>query len=171
MIALKFFLIAIVVLLFSCSVQKQLVSKKIEKDGLEILYGEISREQLFFDFPNWNNNYERYTPSEDAVNTLKKFAGHSLEVEIFLGTWCIDSRREVPRFFKLLDQINIIADQNIRIWAVDREKKLETGLARERDIYRVATFIFFDGKRELGRIIETPDISLEEDLLSILERL
>lgn len=48
-------------------------------------------------------NYTDYEPNPAIVEQLKQFDWKDYSVTVFLGTWCGDSRREVPRFIKTLD--------------------------------------------------------------------
>jgi thiol-disulfide isomerase/thioredoxin len=85
-----------------------------------------------------------------------------------MGTWCSDSRREVPRMLKVLDIIGF-PKENLSIINVDRNKK---GIADEADdlnIELVPTFILYEDEKEIGRIIETPEETLEKDLVRIVE--
>ena len=153
--------------LSGCTGQKQMASARIDKDGTEMLYGKISRDQLFFDFPEWRNEYDNYSPEENVINELKKADIYD-EIFLFLGTWCQDSQREVPRLFKILDQIGTGAEEKIKIWAVDRAKKLADDSTDMYDINFVPTIIFFKNGREIGRIVENPEQRLEDDILNIL---
>lgn len=96
-------------------------------------------------------------------------AGGDVDYLVFLGTWCSDSRREVPRFLKIMDQAGITADR-IRLYGVDRAKESGDGMAGRYAISRVPTFILLRGGEELGRIVEHPVTTLEGDLLDILSR-
>jgi tetratricopeptide (TPR) repeat protein len=92
-------------------------------------------------------------------------------MQIFLGTWCGDSKREVPRFMKLLNEIGFSAN-NIEIITVGDSDSLykqspqheEKGLG----IFRVPTFIIYKNGIEINRINEYPVNSLEKDLLTII---
>lgn len=95
---------------------------------------------------------------EDSVSTL-----------IFLGTWCPDSRREVPRFLKVADEIGI-PQERIKLYALDRTKISEDGLSKQYHIERVPTFIFLKHGEEIGRITEAPEKSVEQDMLMILAK-
>ncbi len=95
---------------------------------------------------------------EDSVSTL-----------VFLGTWCPDSRREVPRFLKVADEAGIPADR-IKLYALDRSKISEDGLSKQYHIERVPTFVFLKHGEEIGRITEVPEKSVEEDMLFILAK-
>ncbi len=154
-------------LVFSCAGQK-LTSKKVSKDGREMLYGQISRQQLYFDYPAWDSLQQAYKPDPAVVKKLKGIKG-KYTVKIFLATWCPDSRREVPHFFKILQAANLTKRVNVAMWAVDRKLKLDNDLPLKFHIERVPTFIFFNGQKEIGRIIESPEaLLLEEDIWTIL---
>jgi thiol-disulfide isomerase/thioredoxin len=137
------------------------------QSGEKILYGKIDREQLFVYFPEWQEEYNSYNP-DPAI--LQQLATRNLDiaVEIFFGTWCADSRREVPRFYKILDSMRFISADQVELWAVDRQKRLNNNLAQDKNIQFVATFIFSRDGKEIDRIIEAPYETLEKDILKIL---
>ncbi len=137
--------------------------------GLTYLIGPINREGLLQEaYKNWfEENYEDYKVSESSLEALKeKLQGVS--IKIFMATWCPDARREVPRFYKILDTISF-NEEELEVVSLDRYKetpeKYEAGLS----IRSVPTFIFYRNEQELGRIVERPTVSLEEDLLKIVE--
>ncbi len=122
-------------------------------------------------FSKWfNKNYKNYSPDTTFINKLKNNI-NDLEIIIFLGSWCGDSKREFPRFIKILDIINFNYN-NLQIYALDRRKGKEmttpTGIEKNYNIIRVPTFIFIKNNNEIGRIIETPVLSLEEDMFQIV---
>lgn len=159
----RFVFVTLTSLLLACG----LSSQKVMIKGQEMLYGETSREQIFFDYPEWEKGYQSFHPDE-AITAGLSGKGDGVRVEIFYGTWCGDSRREVPHFFKIADAANLQFD-NVTLWAVDRSKKVDGDRADRMNIRRVATFIFFRGNEEIGRIIERPKASLEADMLQILK--
>ena len=138
-------------------------------DGKELLYGEVSREQLFFDYPHWQYIYDEYEAVEKIIDSLA-ISKMEIDVEIFFGTWCGDSRRDVPRFYKVLDESDFTSENKVKLYAVNRKKKLKNELAEKRKIQRVATFIFYKKQKEIGRIVEYPHISLENDILDIINK-
>ncbi len=146
-------------------------SNKVFRTGVNMLYGEITRQELFDEYPDWKKRYDDYNPRSTYVDTLSKRSA-LVSVDVFLGTWCGDSRREVPRFLKISDSSGFVSADSIRFWAVDRDKELESGKAKEKNIERVATFIFFHQGDELGRIVERPaGDSLEEDIINIMRKI
>jgi len=91
-----------------------------------------------------------------------------LRITVVLGTWCPDSRREVPRFMKIVDLWGF-PKQKIHMIGVDLDKVAPLGNFSLLDIQRVPTFIFYKNNIEAGRIIETPVTSLEQDMVKILK--
>lgn len=89
-----------------------------------------------------------------------------VDITLFLGSWCKDSKREVPRFFKILDAADYNGD--VELIAVDRRKKTPENLQKGKDIKRVPTMIFKKDGEEIGRIVEYPVESLEKDIQKIL---
>ena len=67
---------------------------------------------------------------------------------MFLGAWCSDSRREVPRFLKIADLAGMDATR-IKLYGLDRTKKSSDGLTDRYGIERVPTFIFLRGDKEV----------------------
>lgn len=90
----------------------------------------------------------------------------ALSIKIFLGTWCSDSRREVPRFYNIMSFLNVT---NIKTIGLDREKKSPKNLEKGMNIHHVPTFILYQNGKEVNRIIETPIESLEKDLIAIIQ--
>lgn len=163
------FLPLVLVLMMGCIPYTKENSKKVFRDGVNMLYGEITPEDLFSEYPTWRDYYVSYEPDSIVISSLS--APHpDLKIEVFMGTWCSDSRREIPRFFKTIDLSNCVNDDQIRMWAVDLDKSLDSGLTEERNIISVSTFIFYRDNQEIGRIIEQPDHeNIETDILSIIK--
>jgi thiol-disulfide isomerase/thioredoxin len=141
------------------------------------LLGEVPREVILQHYPEWQEEYDAYEPDSSATAELAAVA-RPVRVLCVLGTWCSDSAREVPRFWKLLDRMD---NERIsfRMLAVSRASEADqvavvmADLGFPQDIRAafgveyVPTFIFWAGDVELGRIIETPAESLEADSAAI----
>lgn len=138
-----------------------------------ILYGTITKDSLTISpFDKWFvTGYDAYKPNAETMALLKKQNLKEYSIQIFLGTWCGDSKRETPRFMKLMNDINFPADK-IQIITVGGSDSLykqspqheEKGLG----IFRVPTFIVYKNGVEINRINEYPVNSLEKDLLNII---
>jgi len=92
-------------------------------------------------------------------------------VEIYMGTWCPDSVREVPKFLRIREDLKsqFGVELPATFVALDRAKQQPASLIAGKDIQKIATFIYYRGDRELGRIVERPNSLLEDDLLAIIE--
>ena len=118
-------------------------------------------------FNSWfTPRYEAYSPDEATVESLKEQM-KDVEIRAYMGTWCGDSKRETPNFYKLLDTVNFDLDQ-LDMITVDRTKSKPTELVDGYDINRVPTFIFYRDGEELGRYVEYARESLEKDVLKIV---
>ncbi|MDA3860642.1 MAG: thioredoxin family protein [Melioribacteraceae bacterium] len=138
------------------------------KSGTPMLVGLCDRE-AFADtnFAWWfNSGYKFYDPDADVVSKILDVKTE-YSITIVMGTWCSDSRREVPRFYKLLDALNF-SEGKIELINVDRSKSGIDADVSNLKIELVPTFIVYSNGKEMGRIIETPEESLEIDLLKIL---
>ncbi len=165
-------LIVLLLLLSSCHLLRTrmpLTSQKVVRDGRTMLYGKITREQLYFDYPQWKTGEERYQPQKDFIEKLKTVKAKTT-VKIFMATWCPDSKREVPHFFKIVRQAHLEPVLKIEMWAVDRQKKSPNDIAKKYHIRYVPTFIFLRNGKEIGRIVESPQSEyLEKDMYLILK--
>lgn len=132
-----------------------------------IFVGEISAAQLTTDYPGFNNSESKQTLDQSAIQSLSKVKGN-IHLKTFLGTWCHDSEREVPR---LIDVLNAAHNENIKysLFALDRNKHDPDGHAAEYKIKYTPTIIVERDGVEIGRIVEKPKTNLEQDLQIILK--
>ncbi|MFT6796392.1 MAG: thiol-disulfide isomerase/thioredoxin [Maribacter sp.] len=91
-------------------------------NGQKLLVGEITKEGLSLPvYATWySSTFKNYSPNETIISNIKE-ALQGYQVLAFLGTWCGDSKREVPRFLKILETANFPDDQ-LKIVALDRRK-------------------------------------------------
>jgi thiol-disulfide isomerase/thioredoxin len=111
--------------------------------------------------------YDDYQLKTDAINKLLEINNGNISIKIVMGTWCPDSRREVPRFMKVLNAWQFPTD-NLTFIGVDDAKQSPVSEYVKLDIHRIPTFIIYKNNLEAGRIIENPATSLEQDLVNIL---
>ncbi len=161
-------------LLISCSGRSQKLNQEIADTGAQpYLIGKINQEGLSSgSYANWfEKSFQDYQPDEKTMQLIST-ALKSYDIKLFMGTWCGDSRREVPRFYKVLAQANFPMNQ-LNSVAVSRSPDLykqspnheEKGL----NIHRVPTFIFYKDGVEVNRIVERPVTSLEDDIAAIIK--
>jgi len=159
-----------IVLLSIVTITAQDINKTLidSTSGKPILIG-LGNRGAFVDtnFAWWfDSGYKFYRPDTNAIADLKEVS-KDYSITIVMGTWCSDSRREVPRFYKILDELNY-SDENIKLINVDRDKVGNDNGVDSLNIELVPTFIIYSEDKEIGRIIETPNESLEKDMSNIL---
>jgi thiol-disulfide isomerase/thioredoxin len=113
--------------------------------------------------------YDDYKYNGEVVKKLSAISKDGITIKIILGTWCPDSRREVPHFMRIIDIWEFPAQQ-VTLIGVDNEKQSPVGEYAGLGIERVPTFIIYRNNIEAGRIIENPLTSLEQDMVNILTR-
>jgi thiol-disulfide isomerase/thioredoxin len=118
------------------------------------------------EFHQFKARYDTVALEEDLVGLICS-VNSGVDFLVFFGTWCGDSRRELPHFLRIADQCGIESSR-IRLYGLDRSKKSNDGLSDQYHIEKVPTFIFLKDGEEVGRITEMPKATLEADMLSIL---
>lgn len=123
-------------------------------------------------YKEWfDKNYNDYTIDAASVARIQPLIKDK-QFEIFMGTWCGDSKREVPRMYKILENAGVRPAQ-IKLIMVDVHdsayKQSPTHEERGKQIHRVPDLLVYDDKKEINRVVESPVVSLEKDLLAILE--
>ena len=144
-----------------------------------VMMGEVTRDEILDNLPGWDKEYFEYSPDQAVLLELQELI-QGAELSVVLGTWCSDSSREIPRLWKILEDIGYPVG-DVKMFAVGSSRfTLEMGISTEvlgwsnrtkrfYEVERVATIIVCRDGEELGRIVETPDKSVEEDLLEILK--
>lgn len=156
----------VIILLFSFIGFAQTVNQQVidQKSGKAMLVGICDRD-AFQDtsFAWWfNSEYENYDIDKEALTNVKMDTEfHS--ITIVMGTWCSDSRREVPRFYKILDFLKFPSEK-VKLILVDRKKEAPDVDISYLKIELVPTMIFYNDGLEIGRIIESPKETLEKDI-------
>jgi thiol-disulfide isomerase/thioredoxin len=133
------------------------------------ILGYFNPDQLtHYPYSTWYlKGFDDYQLKTDAINKLLDIPKEDITLKIVMGIWCPDSRREVPRFMRVLDAWQFPVTKVIFI-GVDDAKQSPVGEYIKLDIQRVPTFIIYKNNIEAGRIIENPVTSLEQDMVNIL---
>jgi len=141
------------------------------KNGEPLLLGYFPLSVLINDTSFsawWNEEYDNYGLDYTVLDSLEGKL-EDISIKIVLRTTCSDSREQVPRFFKILNELsNPVA--NITLIGVDRKKNGLSNESEGLEIEFVPTFIFYKDGTEIGRIVETPIESLERDMVRIIMR-
>ena len=130
--------------------------------------GHVTREEIRAYEP-WKPLFvEPYVPDAPAIAAIRANA-NGVTVLLIVATWCPDSKREIPRFFAIMDGAGI-SDSQLTMVGVDRTKKDAEGRTEKWGITRVPTFVFLRNGQEVGRVVErTPaGATLEGEIARVL---
>ena len=129
------------------------------------LLGDIQIQNLFTEYPLFKFRYDNYEVTEQ----VNLFDLEDISVVIMFGTWCHDSKREVPRMLRILDSAGVGTEQ-ISLIGVDINKTEPKGREKLYNLRNTPTLILLKNGKEVGRIIERPNVSLEADLINLMTR-
>ena len=138
-----------------------------DNDGGKILKGIISREILAGDtsFKWYKRNLKAYIGGNDAAI----FGKHkdSIQLVIFLGTWCEDSQVIIPKLFSFFDAAGFSNDL-VTLIGVDRNKKSISHITDAFNVINVPTVIVMKEGKELGRVVEYGRYGMVEKELEVI---
>lgn len=159
-------LVLLIVSAYSCSSKKNMVNAT--KDASGNLVGIAAKENFQVEpYNSWfQPNYDSYTLNAEVIEKLKPII-NNVTIKAFMGTWCGDSQQQTPVFYKILDATGFNY-KNLQLIAVNRSKSTPDNLQEGFDIVRVPTFIFFKEGKEIGRFVEYPRETVENDILKIV---
>ena len=146
-------LLFLISIAWSCTSQSQNLNNEISEAGTKpYLLGKIDKEGLSSEnYSAWFvTGFNEYQPNTDVITKISKQL-KEYDILLFMGTWCGDSRREVPRFYKVLEAAKYPLEQLTAV-AVNRTanmyKQSPTHEEKGLNIHRVPTFIFIKMERK-----------------------
>ncbi|KAB2922795.1 MAG: thioredoxin family protein [Bacteroidetes bacterium] len=159
---------ALALFIAGCSAAPYDVS--VEPNGNRIVTGHFTRSVFTADSVMnvwYSSRYRTYEPDAADLRAVAA-AAEGVRFVVILGTWCGDSKREIPHFYRIADMAGI-PEERIDLYGVDRSKKGMDGVEERYHLDRVPTIVVERQGREVGRIVEMPVETLEKDLRTILE--
>lgn len=169
---MKYICFSAILVLFTLQAYTQELNKKVldEKTGTEILIGYCDEPafQLGEFGESYSKEFKAFQPKDNTMNQLKGKLD-DITFTIVLGTWCDDTKEQLGRFTKLLYCLKYDMNRCTFI-AVDRTKTAEKVPMDDLKIEKVPTFIVYRNAVEIGRIVETPEASMDTDLMKIIQK-
>jgi hypothetical protein len=128
--------------------------------------GPMTEADLWATAPIWKSIHDHYTPDAKVVAQLR--AAKAARVTIAFATWCGDSKRAVPRLLKALHEANNPL-LKVELYGIGPEFLTPLDYIREQRLTNVPTMIVERGRKEVGRVVETPaTATVEQDVAMIL---
>ena len=169
--AMKRLLFAFMVLIISCDSPTN--QEAVNYEGETILVGDIDWQGLTSaQYGTWFiKGYKEYVVDSVALQPLVGSLS-GVNIIVFVGTWCDDSKYQLPQFYKILDYLKYDLN-DLRVIGLERLEDSQlvgpNQQAPAYDIGFVPTYIFYQESSELGRITEFPQQSLEKDMIKIVQ--
>jgi thiol-disulfide isomerase/thioredoxin len=129
------------------------------------LVGPITLEALRKTKPDYVRLADKYRPDPGAVKAIA--SAREARIVVFFGSWCLLCKKEVPRLLRTVE-----AAKNpglaLEFYGVTEDHREPKDPIAKYSISTTPTFIIIRGGKEIGRITEKPDVSMEKDLALIL---
>jgi hypothetical protein len=161
--------VCFIVIGFSILICQERTPAENEKKA-EIKYGKVTLAEVLDGSPDWRDKANEYMPQPSAIEFLAQVA-FPVKIEIYYGHWCSDSVNNIPKFLKIMELAANPAFET-EFWSVEKMKQGEKrGPVNNRQLKAIPTFVIFLEGKELGEIIENPVVSIEEDLVTIINNM
>ena len=131
-----------------------------------VLTGRLEQGRILEALPDWSRAARAYEPNDRAIDGIHDFA-RSARIKVFLGTWDANGKSPVAAFIKTLEMAFNPAIE-VEWIGVSKNLKEPAETLRANGVDKIPTFIVWVDDEERGRIVESPENALEEDLASIL---
>lgn len=141
-----------------------------EEEGGEMLLGKINCKGL--QEPPFNNwfleSYNAHVLDSKRIDSIKPLL-KNVTLKIFMGSWCEDSQREIPALHKILEATEFNEEEHLKMFAMTHDKVTPQEFEKDLNVTFVPSIIFYREGKELNRIVEFPQETLEKDILKILQ--
>lgn len=151
------------------SAQVQYEVSKDPQNGLKTLKGILSIDLLKGDsaFAWMRNDISWYKPNAAAVTNLKTVKD-TVQLLVFVGTWCEDSHIVFPQLLKLCTEAGFDF-KRITVVGVDRNKTTLGSLCEALGVTKAPTILVLKAGKEIGRVEEFGSSGMyDKDLSEVL---
>ncbi len=130
------------------------------------LEGPVSIEQLRKEKPEYFHAASKYQPDPEAVKSLSSVRGET-RIVVFFGTWCLLCKEYLPHLLKTLEAAGN-PKITVEYIGTSEDHQRPADLLKKYHADATPTFLVLQGGKEVGRIVEEPDDTVERDLALIL---
>ncbi len=129
------------------------------------LLGPVTLDGVRKSLPDYVRLAAKYKPDADAVRTIA--AARDAHLVVFFGSWCHICKTYVPQFLKTLEAAKN-AKLTVEFIGVTEDHDQPAEPIAKYAVSTSPVFIVIRDGKEIGRITEKPDESVEKDLALIL---
>jgi thiol-disulfide isomerase/thioredoxin len=139
-----------------------------KENGALIFKGSITFDDLQKEpsFIWYKSGVTAYKPDIATIELLKNELP-SFQLVVLMGTWCDDSQNLIPKLYKVLQETKYPMRQ-LSLYGVNRVKECNHDEHILYSLKKVPTIILFRNNKEVGRIVENVNKSIEADLKNII---
>ena len=149
------------------NVSASLFGKEIRVVPRAHLIGQATLDELFLHTPAYRLLADQYKPNLEAVKFLSQYQ-EPVNFIVAFGTWCSHCKEWVPRLIKsVLDCNN--PNLNCSFVGINRKFDQPKEFVENEKIKNIPTIIVHKNGKEIGRIVGTPKVSMEDDIAAILK--
>lgn len=130
------------------------------------LIGAVSLEKLRAAKPDYVYAAGRYRPDPASVQGLKGVG--ETKVAVFFGTWCTFCKHYLPAFLKTLEETGN-PKITVEFFGMSEDLTEPADAIKKYGVTQTPSFVFLQEGKEVGRIEEEPDVSIEADMVAILK--
>lgn len=173
----KLIFASLILIICSCAPKLVMKSNSVGTKMLETIKLEeslnvdsITKKSKKF-YSDFDSSYFKYKANKKKLDTLKGLLKNASFV-VFGGSWCSDTRRELPRLSFILDKCNFPVEE-FTYFGVNKAKEVffQNEMSSNFKFKFVPAIIILKNKKEVGRIIENPlHGTLENDLIYYLRK-
>jgi thiol-disulfide isomerase/thioredoxin len=148
-------------------VNVNLAGKEVRIIAREHLVGQATLGEIQAHTPTYRRLAGIYEPNPEAVEFLSRYT-EPVNILIVFGTWCPHCKDWVPKFMKSISNCDN-PNLNCSYFGISRKFDQPKKFIQEEKITNLPTVIVQKEGKEIGRIIGTPNVSMEDDLTEILK--
>jgi len=125
-----------------------------ERPKEKSLKGFLDRATIQSDssFKWFAENYNAYSAHKEGLSSFQQYKD-SVQLLVFMGTWCEDSHFIIPRLYAMIDAAGF-TEKQLTVMGADRSKQSWGGIMEALSVKNVPTIIVYHHGKELGRVVE-----------------
>ena len=131
------------------------------------LIGKATMDEILNHTSAYKRLMNKHEPNPDAIKFLSEY-NKPVNITVAFGTWCSHCKQWVPRLMKSISECNN-SNLNCTYFGISQKFDQPAEFLKKNKIKKIPTIIIHRGGQEIGRIIGTPKVSMEDDLVAILE--